>query len=138
MNLCTRVEVYSQVTSSWEGENKRKYWRYLPAHQLLPRIIKGNPCQYFSKYISQLLYCINLTELDSTFYNFLTKPYGLSSIMLTSRCELWWQGILQYQISSIVLMNKDINTCFSYGKSYCFYKIFSHIYKGKQLSAIVS
>ena len=103
------MKVYSYNTPSREGENKRKYLRYIPSHQLLPEILKGDPCQYFSKYISQFFYCINLTELNSTFYHFLTKPYDLISIMLSSRCEMRWQGIFQDQSSRIFLVNIYIN-----------------------------
>ena len=98
---------------------------------MLPKILKCDPCQYFSKYISQLLYCINLTELNSTVYNFFTKPYVPGSIMLASRWELWWKGLFQYQSSKIFLTNREINCFFSYGKPYLFPYIFSHIYNGK-------
>ena len=37
-----------------------KYLIYLPSHQLLPKILKGDPCQSFSKYISQLIHFINI------------------------------------------------------------------------------
>ena len=124
------MKIYSHDTSSREGENKRKYWRYPPANPILPKILKGNPCQSFSKYISQLLYCINLTELDSTFYNFLTKPYGLISIMLSLGVELWWRGIFQDQSFSIAIVNRDIDFCLSYGKLYWFSKRFRHVYYG--------
>ena len=86
----------------------KKDQRYLPSHKILLNIFKVDPCQYFSKYIPQLIYCINLTHLDSTLYNFLTKPYGISRIMLDSRFELWWQGLCKYQSSLIVLTNRKI------------------------------
>ena len=35
--------------------------------QIPPKIFKGNPFQTFSKYISQLLYFINITDIDSKF-----------------------------------------------------------------------
>ena len=131
------MEVYSHDTSSLDGDNKRRDWRYIPAHQLLPKMLKVDPCQSFSKYISQFIYCINLKDIDSTFNNFLTKPYGLSSIIIASKCELWVQGLFQDQSSIIVLMNRDINCCLSYGKFYWFSKIFSHIYHGKKFSVIL-
>ena len=62
------------------------------------------------------------------FYNLPKKPYGLSSIILASMCELWWQGIFQYQSSIIVLINRKIKCCFSYGDFYCFPKRFSRTY----------
>ena len=109
INLCTRLEVYSHNNSSREGDNIIIDLRYPPSHQLLPEILIVDPCRYFSKYKSQFIYCINITELDSVFYNLLTKPYGLISIMLSSRCEMLWQGIFQDQSSRIVLMNRDID-----------------------------
>ena len=124
------MEVNSNETSSQEVDNKRKYWIYLPSHQLLLKIIKGDPFQSFSKYITQLIYCINLTDLDSTFYNFLTKPYGLIIIMLSFGCELWWRGIFQDQSFSIATVNRGIDFCLSYGKLYWFSKIFRHVYYG--------
>ena len=97
----------------WEVDNNIKDWRHLSDHQLLPKIIKGDPYQSFGKYISQLLYCINITELDSTFYNFLPKPYGISIVMISLRCEMWEQVICQDQSSSILFMNRGINYFFN-------------------------
>ena len=134
MNLHWGILTRYFLMRGWQKKDQR----YLPSHKILLNIFKVDPCQYFSKYIPQLIYCINLTYLDSTLYNFLTKPYGISSIMLDSRCELWWQGLFQDQSSSIVLINREINFRFLYGKPYLFSKRSSNIYHGKRLSAIMS
>ena len=131
INTWTYMEVYSRNASYLEGDNKRKDWSHTPTHQLLPKIIKGDPCQSFSKYISQLLYCINISEIDSTFYNFPTKPFGIINIMFALRYLLWWQGFWKYQRSRIFLMIRYINRSFFYGKPCWFYNIFSHIHQGK-------
>ena len=131
INQCTWLEVYSHNNSSREGYNRIIDWIYPPSHQLLPEILIVDPCQYFSKYTSQFIYCINITELDSVFYNFPTKPYGLISIMLSSRCELWWQGICQDQSSRIVLMNIDIIIFILWEVLLLFQEIYSCLSRGE-------
>ena len=66
-------------------------------------MIKVDPCKSCSKYISRFLYCINLKDIDSVFYNFLTKPYGIIRIVFLWGVNCGWKVIAKIKFPALYL-----------------------------------